>query len=174
MSRANRRQLGGIAPLGPRHAALHADRQLLMLPNPHHHRYGGRRRSLAGPRADAPSDTPATQTPPAWRAPEGPGRLRERPLRAKIACGALAGGRARRRPEHQRRYKQQRAARTARGRAATHGHTKQPGPTAHQRCPEHPRHPEHPQRRKQRAHACANPAPRMRDGVSPTQSGGRV
>ena len=25
-----------------------------------------------------------------------------------------------------------------------------------------------------RSHACENPAPRMRDGVSPTQSGGRV
>ena len=45
--------------------------------------------------------------------PAGPGRgaggrrqglagLRDRPLRAKLACGDLAGGRARRRPEHQR------------------------------------------------------------------------
>ena len=43
-----------------------------------------------------------------WRAPEGPegtGGLRDRPLRAKLACGDLAGGRARRRPQHQRRYK---------------------------------------------------------------------
>ena len=43
--------------------------------------------------------------PPVWRAPEGPegtGGLRDRPLRAKLACGDLAGGRARRRPEHQR------------------------------------------------------------------------
>ena len=63
---------------------------------------------------------PATQAPPAWRAPEGPegkGGLRDRPLRAvRLACGDLAGGRARRCPEHQRRYKQQRAARTARAR----------------------------------------------------------
>ena len=47
----------------------------------------------------------ATQAPPVWRAPEGPeglGGPRDRPLRAKLACGDLAGGRARRRPEHQR------------------------------------------------------------------------
>ena len=50
------------------------------------------------------------QAPLVWRAPEGPegtGGLRDRPLRAKLACGDLAGGRARRRPEHQRRRKQQ-------------------------------------------------------------------
>ena len=38
-----------------------------------------------------------------WKAPEGPegtGGLRDRSLRAKRACGDLAGGRARRRPEH--------------------------------------------------------------------------
>ena len=37
-----------------------------------------------------------------WRAPEGPegtGGLRDRPLRAKLACGDLAGDRARRRPQ---------------------------------------------------------------------------
>ena len=47
--------------------------------------------------------TSATQAPLVWRAPEGPegqGGLRDRPLRAKLACGDLAGGRARRRPEH--------------------------------------------------------------------------
>ena len=47
------------------------------------------------------------QAPPVWRAPEGPegtGGLRDRPLRAfRLACGDLAGGRALRRPEHQRR-----------------------------------------------------------------------
>ena len=51
--------------------------------------------------------TTAHQVPPVWRAPEGPegtGGLRDRPLRAKLACGDLAGGRARRRPEHQRRH----------------------------------------------------------------------
>ena len=44
-----------------------------------------------------------------WRAPEGPegtGGLRDRPLRAKLACGDLAGGRTRRRPQHQRHHKQ--------------------------------------------------------------------
>ena len=49
------------------------------------------------------------QAPPVWRVPEGPegtGGLRDRPLRAKLACGDLAGGRARRRPEHQRRHNQ--------------------------------------------------------------------
>ena len=49
--------------------------------------------------------TSAHQVPLVWRAPEGPegtGGLRDRPLRAKLACGDLAGGRARRRPEHQR------------------------------------------------------------------------
>ncbi len=33
---------------------------------------------------------------------QGLAGLRDRPLRAKLACGDLAGGRARRRPEHQR------------------------------------------------------------------------
>ena len=51
------------------------------------------------------------QAPPVWRAPEGPegtGGLRDRPLRAfRLACGDLAGGRARRRLEHQRSRKQQ-------------------------------------------------------------------
>ena len=49
--------------------------------------------------------TSAHQVPLVWRAPEGPegtGGLRDRPLRAKLACGDLAGGRARRCPEHQR------------------------------------------------------------------------
>ena len=51
----------------------------------------------------------APKAPLAWRAPEGPegtGGLRDRPLRAKLACGDLAGGRARRRPEYQRSHKQ--------------------------------------------------------------------
>ena len=46
----------------------------------------------------------------------------------RLACGDLAGGRARRRPEHQRSHKQQHTARTARGRAAAHRHTQRPGP----------------------------------------------
>ena len=106
-------------------------------------------RGLARLRDDAPNQTSATQAPLVWRAPEGPegqGGPRDRPLRAKLACGDLAGGRARRRPEHPWGHKQQRAARTARGRAAAHGHTKQPGPTKHTRRPEHQRH--HKQRRK--------------------------
>ena len=60
-------------------------------------------RGQARQRGDAPNHTPAHQAPLAWRAPEGPegtGGLRDRPLRAKLACGDLAGGRARRRPEH--------------------------------------------------------------------------
>ena len=101
----------------------------------------GRRQGLAGHRDNAPSDAPATQAPPVWRVPEGPegtGGLRDRPLRAvRLACGDLAGGRARRRPEHQRRHKQQHAACAARGRAAAHGGIKQPGLTKHMRRPEH-------------------------------------
>ena len=65
-------------------------------------------RGLAGLRDDAPGHTHSDTAPPVWRAPEGPegtGGLRDRPLRAKLACGDLAGGRARRRPEHQRRNK---------------------------------------------------------------------
>ena len=46
----------------------------------------------------------APKAPPVWRAPEGPegtGGLRDRHFRAfRLACGDLAGGRARRRPEH--------------------------------------------------------------------------
>ena len=62
-----------------------------------------------GPQATQAGRPPHTgthsdQTPLVWRTPEGPegtGRLRDRPLRAvRLACGDLAGGRARRRPEH--------------------------------------------------------------------------
>ena len=70
----------------------------------------GRRRGPAGLRANTPNHASAPQAPPVWRAPEGPegtGGLRDRPLRAKLACGDLAGGRARRRLEHQRSRKQQ-------------------------------------------------------------------
>ena len=69
-------------------------------------------RGLARLRDDAPNQTSATQAPLVWRAPEGPGGqagLRDRTLRAfRLACGDLAGGRARRRPEHQRHHKQRR------------------------------------------------------------------
>ena len=73
----------------------------------------GRWRGLAaapvgGGRARAGFGTTAHQVPPVWRAPEGPegtGGLRDRHFRAfRLACGDLAGGRARRRPEHQRRH----------------------------------------------------------------------
>ena len=70
----------------------------------------GRRRGPAGLRANTPNHASAPQAPPVWRAPEGPegtGVLRDRPLRAKLACGDLAGGRTRRCPEHQRSRKQQ-------------------------------------------------------------------
>ena len=78
-----------------------------------------------------------------WR--QGQGGPRDRPLRAvRLACGDLAGGRARRRPEHQRRHKHQHAARTARGRAAAHRHTQRPGPSRQAtRRPEIRRRPEH-------------------------------
>ena len=50
----------------------------------------------------------SNQAPLLWREPEGPegtGGLRDRPLRAlRLACGDLAGSRALRRPEHQRRH----------------------------------------------------------------------
>ena len=71
----------------------------------------GYRRAAAGPgralrrRAQPPISHHA---PLLWRAPEGPegtGGLRDRPLRAKLACGDLAGGRTRRHPEHQRHHK---------------------------------------------------------------------
>ena len=71
-------------------------------------------RAIAGPgRTTSRRAEPhiSDQAPPVWRAPEGPegtGGLRDRPLRAvRLACGDLAGGRARRRPEHQRSHKQQ-------------------------------------------------------------------
>ena len=79
------------------------------------HWCGGRRRvrrawlrcpwAVAGPgrasRRRAEPDN-SDRAPLVWRVPEGPegqGGLRDRPLRAKLACGDLAGGRARRRPE---------------------------------------------------------------------------
>ena len=70
--------------------------------------------------------------PPVWRAPEGPegtGGLRGAAPN-EVRTPSLAGGRARRRPEHQRSHKQQHTARTARGRAAAHRHTQRPGPPA--------------------------------------------
>ena len=102
-----------------------------------------------------------------WMAPEGPGGLAAVPVGGGGAWpgfettrraegsqrGRLAGGRARRRPEHQRCHKQQRAAPKARSADGS-------------RAGRRPR--------RSPALACGNPAPQMRDGVSPTQSGGRV
>ena len=86
------------------------------------------------------------QAPPVWRAPEGPegtGGLRGAAPN-EVRPPSLAGGRALRRPEHQRSHKQQHATRTARGRAAAHGRTKQPGPTSQaRRRPKHQRHHKH-------------------------------
>ena len=98
----------------------------------------------------------SNQAPPAWRAPEGPegtGGLRDRPLRAKLACGDLAGGRARRRPEHPwshkhpgpvtragRRPRAHQAARPSRARKA-------PGPTAQHAAPGTPATPQETQHR---------------------------
>ena len=90
-----------------------------------------------------------------WRAPEGPegqGGLRGAAPNA-VRPPSLAGGRARRRPEHQRCHKQQRAAPKARSADGS-------------RAGRRPR--------RSPALACGNPALQMRDGVSPTQSGGRV
>ena len=60
---------------------------------------GGRRRGLAGLREDTPISDPA---PLVWRAPEGPegtGGLRGAAPN-EVRTPSLAGGRARRRPEH--------------------------------------------------------------------------
>ena len=86
-------------------------------------------RGLAGLRDDAPI---SDQAPLVWRAPEGPegtGGLRGAAPN-EVRTPSLAGGRALRRPEHQRGHKHQNAARTARGRAAAHRHTQRPGPPA--------------------------------------------
>ena len=75
----------------------------------------------------------APQAPPVWRAPEGPegtGGLRDRPLRAfRLACGDLAGGRARRRPEHPWGLKQHNAGRPPPTGTPSSPATR-PGPTA--------------------------------------------
>ena len=71
------------------------------------HGAGGRRRGLAGLRANAPHISDLA--PLVWRAPEGPegtGGLRGAAPN-EVRTPSLAGGRALRRPEHQRRHKQQ-------------------------------------------------------------------
>ena len=108
------------------------------------HWYGGHRRDLprcrwaaAGPgRASTQRTEPHVSTPNAAGV-EGAGgsgghgrASRSTTPSRRLACGDLAGGRARRRPEHQRSHKQQHTARTASGRAAAHRHTQRPGPPA--------------------------------------------
>ena len=90
---------------------------------------GGRRQGLAGLRDDAPRHTPARQSPPMWRASEGPEGL---------AAVPVGGGGAWPGFETTRRAKL--AARTTRGRAAAHGHNQQPGPTAHHAAPQETQH----------------------------------
>ena len=81
----------------------------------------GRRRGLAGLRDGAPISDPAPLVRRAPEGPEGQGGLRDRPLRAKLACGDLAGGRARRRRENPWRRKHRRRS----GGAASTGPTSQ-------------------------------------------------
>ena len=85
----------------------------------------------------------------------GHGRLRDRPLRAfRLACGDLAGGRALRRPEHQRRNKQQHAARMARGADVSRAGRR---PRAHQAA------------RPSRAHQATRPQPGYATKSSPSE-----
>ena len=119
-------------------------------------------RAIAGPgrasrrKAEAHIRDPA---PLVWRAPEGPegtGGLRGAAPN-EVRPPSLAGGRALRRPEHQRSHKQQHATRTARGRAAAHGRTKQPGPTSQaRRRPEHHRCRKHRRRSGEAASTAGN------------------
>ena len=88
------------------------------------------RRAVAGPGRATHSDLASL----VWRAPEGPegtGGLRGAAPN-EVRPPSLAGGRALRRPKHQRGNKHQHAARTASGRAAAHRHSKRPGPQVRQ------------------------------------------
>ena len=115
---------------------------------------GGRWRGLAGLRdGTSPRSTAGATGVEGAGGSGGHGRAsRSTTPSRRLACGDLAGGRARRRPEHQRRRKQQAQsripavppARTARGRAAAHGHTEQPGPQQDQTAPETPAAPQAP------------------------------
>ena len=96
--------------------------------------------------------------PPAWRAPEGP---------EGQAAVPVGGGGAWPGFETTRRAKL--AERTARERAAAHGHTKQPG---HAAGPDGAQNTSGATSNERQTRG--NPAPQMRDGVSPTQSGGEV
>ena len=108
-------------------------------------------RGQAGLRGDAPNHTPAHQAPLAWRAPEGwrarlrcpwaaagPGRTSRRRAERSSRRGQLAGGRALRRPEHQRRNTPHRHNKTAqphRGRAAQT--IRERVSAGSRRCPDH-------------------------------------
>ena len=137
---------------------------------------GGRRRGLVGRQNDAPNNVSNT-APPVWRAPEGPegrgglrgagpgrgaggrrqgqGGPRDRPLRAKLACGDLAGGppltgtHSGRAPQSSpaQRAGRTRGDRRSGGNALWRWGNRTPVPT---------RHPEHPWGHKQRK----NPVPR--------------
>ena len=117
---------------------------------PQPHWCGGRRRVRRARPGFKPT-RPATRQRPGATGVEGAGGTgghgrasRSTTPSRRLACGDLAGGRARRRPEHQRRHKHQHAARTARGRAAAHRHTQRPGPSRQAtRRPEIRRRPEH-------------------------------
>ena len=150
-----------------------------MLPNPHHQQCGGRRRDRRASRRGESSS--AQQATLVWSAPEGPeglaavpvggGRARPRcwsaaagPGRASRsttpsdskACGDLAGGppptSTHSGQAHQGRPRDGRKSAGASGARNTRGATSN----------------------MTRPQTCGNPAPRMRDGVSPTQSGGEV
>ena len=82
----------------------------------------GRRRGLAGQRADAPSHTSAT------RRRRCGGRRRVRRVQEGLAAVPVGGGGAW--PDNEPTRRAKLAARTARGRAAAHRHTQRPGPTA--------------------------------------------
>ena len=104
------RPIGGAAgPAGPGRAShRHPDRlEAAARPAGPGRGAGGRRQGLAGHRADAPSQSSAHPAPLVWRAPEGPegtGGLRGAAPN-EVRSPSLAGGRALRRPEHQRRHK---------------------------------------------------------------------
>ena len=86
-----------------------------------------KRRGLAGQRANAPSHTSVHQAPLVWRAPEGPegtGGLRGAAPN-EVRPPSLAGGRALRRPEHQRGHTRHHAAHHANGWGASRHPTRQ-------------------------------------------------
>ena len=99
----------------------------------------------------------------------GPGRAsRSTTPSQRLVCGDLAGGRARRRPEHQRRHQQHRTP-DAIGMEVTGGHTKQPG---HAAGPDGARNTSG--AAKQPGPDTRKPRPADAGRGQPTQSGGKV